>query len=230
MVRRSSLALVTICCAAGAFCWAAEPNAEPPLNKTSINKGFAQRLLQIAHEYQTYGRLDNRARWAPTLCASPSQVPMPSAMRMSKSDDQGTHGKKLYYVFAKDRPDYLHGDPRSTRRQPDANHSGTSHAIGQVIVKEAWVPEKLTRATNAPASLVPATKVGNELYHAKEKAGLFIIYKLAEDTPDTDRGWVYGTVSADGITVTSAGKMQSCMACHDKAPRDRLFGMKYDAQ
>ena len=44
-------------------------------------------------------------------------------------------------------------------------------------------------------------------------------------TPDTDEGWVYGTVSADGKTVTSAGRVQSCMNCHQDAPHDRLFGV-----
>jgi hypothetical protein len=37
---------------------------------------------------------------------------------------------------------------------------------------------------------------------------------------------VYGTVSADGKRVTSAGRVESCMACHqgDKTT-DRMFGV-----
>jgi hypothetical protein len=43
-------------------------------------------------------------------------------------------------------------------------------------------------------------------------------------TPGTDNGWVYGTVTADGKQVTSAGRVKSCMACHQRAPNDRVFG------
>lgn len=47
----------------------------------------------------------------------------------------------------------------------------------------------------------------------------------SEGYEDTDDGWIYGTVAADGRTVTSAGKVQSCMGCHLKAPHGRLFGV-----
>jgi hypothetical protein len=83
--------------------------------------------------------------------------------------------------------------------------------VGQVLVKEAWVPEPMKDKGEAPK--------------AKEKAGLFIMFKLDPETPDTDEGWVYGTVTADGRTVTSAGRVGSCMGCHKKAPHDRLFGL-----
>jgi hypothetical protein len=79
-----------------------------------------------------------------------------------------------------------------------------------------------------PGTYLPFAKQGDELFHAKAKAGLFMMFKLAEETPDTDLGWVYGTVSADGKTATAAGKVQSCIECHEKAPRDRLVGMKYN--
>jgi hypothetical protein len=55
-------------------------------------------------------------------------------------------------------------------------------------------------------------------------AGLFIMMKLDPATPDTDHGWVYGTVAADRVTVTSAGRVASCMGCHESAGFDRLFG------
>jgi hypothetical protein len=51
------------------------------------------------------------------------------------------------------------------------------------------------------------------------------MFKLDPKTPGTDEGWVYGTVSADGKQVTSAGRVESCMRCHQKAPHDRLFGL-----
>jgi hypothetical protein len=62
-------------------------------------------------------------------------------------------------------------------------------------------------------------------YRPAEKADLFIMLKLDPATPDTDQGWVYATVSADGKTVTSSGRVESCMGCHTKAPDDRLFGV-----
>ena len=47
---------------------------------------------------------------------------------------------------------------------------------------------------------------------------------LDPKTPGTDDGWVYGTVSADGKTVTSAGRVDSCMRCHETR-KDRVFGI-----
>ena len=65
-----------------------------------------------------------------------------------------------------------------------------------------------------------------KLFHAEVKNALFIMYKAEPKTENTDAGWVYGTVSADGQTVTSAGRVQSCMQCHQDAPHGRLFGLK----
>ena len=63
-------------------------------------------------------------------------------------------------------------------------------------------------------------------YKAGRKAALFIMFRLEAGTPGTDEGWVYGTVSGDGQTVTAAGRLSSCMHCHQQAPHDRLFGLK----
>ncbi len=216
-------------------------SAEPAPEAASLDKQFVEQLLKIAKEYPSYGRVDDEFRWAPWLCRSPE----PSHARFSSSDDGTTHGRKLYFVFAKDREEYLGRKP-NTIESSDAAKQNAPHPVGQTIVKESWAPEKV--ATDTPRKpqfgppstagkllepggsnqYVPFAKHGEDLYRAKDKAGLFIIYKLAEDTPDTDRGWVYGTVSADGKTVTAAGKVQSCIQCHEKASRDRLFGMKYD--
>ena len=51
------------------------------------------------------------------------------------------------------------------------------------------------------------------------------MFREKKDTPGTDEGWVYGTVTADGKTVTSAGRVASCMKCHVQAKNDRLFGI-----
>ncbi len=210
--------------------------AEP----AEINKAFSERLLTIAKEYGTYGRVDDEGRWAPQLC----RMPDPSRVRASTSEDATTHGKKLYFLFAKDRWEYL-GRSSKDIVPSDDEKKKTSLPIGQVVVKESWVPEKVERTNDATpevaiqskfgkskegygGSILPIVKVGDEKFRAKDKFGLFIMYKLAEDTADTDHGWVYGTVTADGKTVTAAGKVKSCIECHEKAPRDRLFGVKYD--
>jgi hypothetical protein len=62
-----------------------------------------------------------------------------------------------------------------------------------------------------------------------QKNGLFIVMRMGPSTPNSDEGWVYGTVTADGTKVTSAGRVQSCMECHVGAPHERLFGLKSDS-
>src|SRR5436190_351218 len=78
--------------------------------------------------------------------------------------------------------------------------------------------------TSAPAR-TPARK-GDKLFKATKQADLFIMFKLDPKTPGTDNGWVYGTVTPDGKTVTSAGRVESCMKCHQDAKADRLFGLR----
>ncbi len=203
--------------------------------------GFHEALLKIAAEYKTWGRVDDETRWAPWLC----RAPMPSRVRFSESEDEDSHGQKLYYLFARDRDAYM-------------QVAGNEPAVGQVVVKESWHPVESTRELSGrlwedaeadPVADPPATKVvdarepgihgftsggsyypwaskGDKLYHADRLAELFIMYKTDVATPGTDNGWVYGTVTADGKTVTLAGRVMSCMACHQDAPHDRLFGLK----
>src|SRR5690348_14806222 len=92
--------------------------------KDAVNdRQFHEKLLTIARIYGTYGRVDDEARWAPGLC----RMPNPARAHSSKSTDEATHGQKLYSLFARDRIGYL-GAPK------------TGSAVGQVIVKESWVP------------------------------------------------------------------------------------------
>lgn len=238
MLRAISLASVFVVFGSVLFGHAVEPAAE----KSPLKPEFSEQLLKISQEYESYGRVDDIVRRAPALCAAPS-LPKPAAARVSGSGDLKTHGQKLYYLFAKDSREYLNYDPKGASPLAKVKND-VPHPVGTVIVKEAWIPEKVpadtpqtaidnvaNQAPNGPRpatfdKVMPFAKIGDDLFHAKEKASLFVMYKLAADTPDTDQGWVYGTVSADGKTVTSAGKVQSCMECHEKATRDRLFGMK----
>jgi hypothetical protein len=202
------------------------PRTEPP----AINlEQFHARLLAIAQSYPLYGRLDNNVRWAPTFCRAPLAV-----AHVSASKDTGTHGQKLYSLFVKIPEPYL----ELARQAP----------VGQVIIKESWVPQevkdpartrqdvlsrKLTVRTEDGKGVkeiqdrfLPYARKNDKLYHASRQGDLFIMYKLDPATPETDQGWVYGTVSADGKRVTSAGRVASCMSCHQQAKQDRLFGLK----
>lgn len=181
--------------------------------QTPVNvAAFQPRLTQIAQSYEPLGRVDDELRWAPFLC----RQPQPSQARISLSGDGDTHGQKLYYIFAGDREAYL-------------GRGGKSPSfVGQVVVKEAWSAREVPADTPYDTTVSPVRylKQDGRLFHAEGRSGLFIMYKLDPKTPDTDLGWVYGTVAPDG-TVTSAGRVESCMGCHQSAPNERLFGMKY---
>jgi hypothetical protein len=190
--------------------------ADSATTEVAVNdKSFHEALLKIAAEYTTYGRVDDETRWAPHLCRTPE----PSTARISASKDAETHGSKLYFLFAKQRNVY--------RKLGDQT--------GQVIVKEGWTPKEVPADTPTKAvrstsdgerdSYVPYAKKDGKLFHAESKHALFIMMKLDPNTPETDNGWVYGTVSPDGKNVTSAGRVSSCMACHQEAKGDRLFGI-----
>jgi hypothetical protein len=195
---------------------------------------FAGRLLEIARTYPKYGRVDDLYRWAPHYC----RVPPPAAARFSASDDTATHGQKLYSVFAR-------------QREPYANLGKAANPVGQVVVKESWVPEEVEgekepfkpvvrtvrldedEKGTAPVREVrdvflPYARKGDKVYRAASQADLFIMFKVEPATPGTDKGWVYGTVTADGKRVTSCGRVATCMQCHQDAPHDRLFGLPKD--
>lgn len=173
---------------------------------------FESQILAIAAEYQSWGRVDDELRWAPFLC----RQPQPGIAWPSKSDDSDTHGRKLYSVFAK-----LHD-----------KYPGGPHA-GQVVVKESWIPEavptpdggfKPTAVFDAGDHFYPYARSDGGVFRAAAPAGLFIMFKAETATADTDQGWVYATVSTTG-QVTSAGRVGSCMGCHEMAEHERLFGV-----
>jgi len=195
---------------------------------------FNERLLEIARTYESYGRIDTTLRWGVVYCAPPGG--WTASPRFSSSNDAATHGQKLYSLFVKDR-----------KRNPFGSNSyiraGKPNRVGQVLVKEAWVPEvvknddpqqAVTRKVKVRQGeevveeddwFLPYAGKDGRLYRASRKSTLFIMLKLDPKTPGTDAGWVYGTVTADGKQVTSAGRVASCMKCHQKAPHDRLFGL-----
>jgi hypothetical protein len=199
-------------------------------------KPFHDLLKKAAGEYLSYGRVDDEMRWAPWLC----RAPLPGTAHVSASKDSDTHGRKLYSLFAKDHGAYV--GLAGLKTVP----------AGQVLVKQSWVPEEakgvrpggprfgdkdviITPPFGVPGDRKPyhqrdrfypyATDKQGKVFKAARQADLFIMLKLAPDTRGTDQGWVYGTVTPDGKTVTSAGRVESCMKCHQQAKHDRLFGL-----
>ena len=173
------------------------------------NKAFHKTLMDIAKSYKkSYGEVNPRPNWAPTMCWVP-----PTQALFSKSKETTTHGQKLYYLFAKKGGAYLR------------YKKGDEVKEGQVLVKESWTPVEQTAKDKAKAGRFDRAsplKDGKRYVTGKQKE-LFIMAKLDPKTPGTDQGWIYGTVTPDGKTVTSAGLVQSCMKCHVKV-KDRLFG------
>lgn len=202
--------------------------ADDKKEEAAVNdKAFHEALLKVAKEYASYGRVDDWMRWAPYLCGDPG----PSTARLSASKDSATHGSKLYFLFAKNRELYMKAGERSDPAIVKLNLKPVDQT-GQVIVKEGWVAKEepadtvlVTVGQRGQDRYLPYAKKDGKLFHADTKAALFIMLKLDPKTPGTDEGWVYGTVSADGRNVTSAGRVASCMGCHQDAKVDRLFGL-----
>jgi hypothetical protein len=213
--------------------------ATTPGPEECVASSFEGRLLEVARSYESYGLLEEDIRLTTADCTfQPTQymhgVTWPEHQaKVSSSPESSPHGKKLYFLFVKE-PRPREGDKTGSTKQP----------VGQVVVKEAWVPEEVTglKKLVGTQSIRRKLKVrrvdgwvereldfnfyawqGDRLYHAARKAGLFVLFKTDPGTPHTDEGWVYGTVTADGKRVTSAGRVESCMGCHQHAPHDRLF-------
>ena len=188
---------------------AAAPIANPPPDTAAVSTGTVANDLRwhttlraIAAEYSRWGRVDDEMRWAPGLC----RMPTPAKARISASDDTGTHGRKLYTLYARDPVAY--GAPPSMMQATGS--SGLSD-ISQVLVKEAFTPVETTQQRNM--NLLPAEHDGKP---------------LKSDPAATDAGWVYGTIAADMKTITAAGKIDSCIGCHQALP-GRLFGLQKSA-
>lgn len=148
-------------------------------------------LLKAASEYQAYKRLGDDPQYAPTMCRPPRND---KGLR-SEAERKTPHGRKLYYMFARDHAAY-YTPGKATVEQP----------VGQVLVKESFHPKA-----------AGSRELG-------DKFALFVMLRLDPSTPGTDIGWVYGTLDADGKTVTGAGRMESCMGCHVDAGESRMFG------
>ncbi|HUY87665.1 MAG TPA: hypothetical protein VMV10_02915 [Pirellulales bacterium] len=192
-----------------------EPTADS--GEPAIDREFAQRLLEIADEYAEYTLADRNSRLANGACFVPGSEFIPP--QFSEAEEHADHGKKLYFLFARDAAAFSAAGAEGV--QP----------VGQAIVKEAWAAREI-RDSHQPApfehhSGLPVrlyAERGGRAFGADRQTELFIMFKLPPDAPGTDSGWVYGTVTADRQRVTSAGRIASCADCHRQSPGDRLFG------
>ncbi len=180
---------------------------------------FVDEIAKAATSYQPWGRVDEAPNIAPALCRMPTREDygMASHVRQSQAPD-GPHGNKLYYLWASQRAAY--------RRLP-----ALPIVDGFTIVKESFAA-----TTHAPAD-APRAVVGYDrtptpvrwvetdhgTLYAGAPVGLYLMIKVGE-REGTDDGWIYGTVAPSG-EVTSAGRVASCMGCHEAAPHGRLFGL-----
>src|SRR5262245_10375312 len=125
--RKTLIAAMTGLAAAGCGVSAEPEGASTPGQPTE--QPFHQHIMKVAADYETWGRVDGKGHWAPVDCRSP---PPPSQVFVSQSDDDKTHGQKIYSLFARNRDEYYSVD------------KSTTAAVGQVIVKQSWVPEEVT--------------------------------------------------------------------------------------
>lgn len=234
-MNRVSLFWTLLACAAMAAVTAAADLADDkPADKANESaKQFQEQLLEIAKSYKKLGPVDFQGRFGPEDCRAPTPAPA----RLSDSKDGETHGRQLYYLFAKDRYGYLalgnapakRLEIRGVREEDSKALPEKLRTLAQFVVKESWVPEEVPeidrRAVRPFQSTDPYATRDGKTYKTGKQGDLFIMLKLDPKTPATDNGWVYGTVTADGKKVTSAGRVESCMSCHKEAKHDRLFGL-----
>jgi hypothetical protein len=173
---------------------------------------------EVALAYREWGRVDDELRWAPWLC----RLPLPSAARVSRAE-RG-HDRKVYFVYASDRDQYLTIVGTNARPRP-----------GLTVVKESFHPRPIA-SDAAPRAWTgeptdphfgfqyrPAPTENGGYVGPGEPGGLYVM-RYVGPRAGTDDGWVYGTRTADG-QVTGDGVIETCVGCHRSAPHGRLFGL-----
>ena len=189
-----------------------EPKPIPkPVKGKDVESPFTEPIKAAAKDYQAFPRVSGEAKRAPTDCRMPATL-----ARRSAADKE--HGQKLYLLYAR----FAEGG--------EYMKAGEPAQVGQTLVKESWqcVDGPQTGKTEASERYsfgAPTLREGDKVCHAGDFNGLFVMHKLAADTKDTDQGWIYGTIDRDGI-VTAAGRVASCMQCHQDAVEDRRFGLR----
>lgn len=181
---------------------------------------FADDLLAVAAAYPQWERVSDRANFAPTDC----RIPPPAGVLRSEAMDLDQHGRKLYFLFAKDGTHY--------HMLTTGDHTVP---VGQAVVKQSFhavevSPQSVPQLAGDGTPFSRRTPAeyrmeGDRAFRTGDPFGLFVMLKKPADTPGTDQGWVYGTLTPDGKAVTASGQLESCIRCHREAPHERLFGM-----
>lgn len=193
-------------------------------------------VLQAALAAADYELVGPHVLWSPFLCSAP---PAPSVRHSAAPADTG-HGRKLYVLRSNDAETYLkhlHGDPLAVEANA-AVEGPVSIPVGLTLVKQAFAPEPYDGEPPPEVTVYgsrdglvdgyyPYSERKGRVYRTGEPIGSFVMVKVAPDTPDSERGWIYGTVTPDG-EVTSAGRVESCLSCHRKAGDESLFGVEFD--
>ena len=191
--------------------------APAPARRGSM-RDTPDRAARVLADYQSWGALDQPMRVAPFDCRLPLPSSDPTLQASSDlalgmtSSESGPHGKKLYRLFARDPAAYI------------GVESGAPQGH-QVMVKEAFeaIPVPLDGAAELPHGAI-STWQGS--FRPGGRAGLFIM--LRDGRPESEEAaWSYATVSAEG-QVTAAGRIASCIRCHEDSPHDGLFGLEYE--
>ncbi len=186
---------------------------------------WTARLKTLAGSYRSLDRVDTRARFAPAMCRAVGAGPR---VPMSTSEDEATHGRKLYALWSLDVAAYGAVTGLTFRPRDEAKTKATPGVEGcsLVMVKEACAPVELTadeKDVVGADGLRPAVRDGKR-FRPGAATGLFVMFRLDPTTPATDDGWVYGTLDPKG-EVTEVGRIASCMKCHVEAKGGRLFGL-----
>lgn len=189
------------------------PAPAPAADKAGADSPFVEVIQDAAANYGEFVRVTGTPKHAPTDC----RMALAPFVRRSAAKTASDHGRKLYLLYAR----FADGLEYVTK--------GAPAKVGQTLVKESWdcvdgepvAPTEAAKQYGNPLVLWD----GDKTVHAGRKHGLFVMHKLAADTEGTDRGWVYGTIDRHGV-VTGAGRMASCMRCHEGAAEDRQFGLR----
>jgi hypothetical protein len=142
-------------------------------------------------------------RWAPELCQIPHEF------EISHDRSSTEHGRKLYYLFTSHPREYFGIASDKLDEAP----------VGMTLIKQSHKPRLLE--DGGGRSIVDDD---GKRWQPGEKTGLFVMHRLDPEAPGTDDGWVYATTNPDGTEIIEMGMIESCMSCHIRAPRGRLFG------
>jgi hypothetical protein len=204
--------------------------SEPPPPSEPVDPALADKIRTAAAPYLKWTRVDEKPNIAPTLCRMPMGDDYGKVSHIRMSDAvESPHDKKLYFLYASAKWDYLALAHEPRRIEPGFTIVKESfHAVSARPPQKNAAPsvsDFLTDGKPPPPVTWVETDNGKRL-EAGTPSGLYVMTKVGgASTPGTDVGWIYGTIAANG-TVTSAGRVASCMSCHENASHDRLFGLQ----